>query len=83
MLQRPDQELMPRAARTDAVAAGAGDISPAFGLEEIGIVEMTRGTVFGASMDVWLELLRRVSLLLRTMMSDPVIGNTCPPNMAR
>jgi hypothetical protein len=50
-------------------------------LEEIGIVEMTHGTVFGASF--WLELLRRVSLLLRTMMSDPVIGNTCPPNMAR
>jgi hypothetical protein len=47
-------------------------------LEEIGIVEMTRGTVFGASRmsigcsfslepalvtDVWLELLGRVSLL--------------------
>jgi len=74
-------------------------------LEEIGIVEMTRGAVFGASrMSIgcsfslepalvidWLESLRRVSLLFRTMLSGPVpaltiggsAGNTYPPNMAR
>ena len=67
---------------------------------------MTRGSVFGASRmsigcsfslkpalltDVWLELLRRVSLLFWTMSLGPVpalmiggsAGNTDPPNMAR
>ena len=69
-----------------------------------GSLEITRGTAFGASrisigcsfslepalvIDVWLESLRRVSLLFRTMLSGPVpaltiggsAGNTCPPNM--
>ena len=86
--------------------AQAGLLPQRCGLEEIGIVEITRGTAFGASrisigcsfslepalvIDVWLELLRRVSLLFRTMLSGPVpaltiggsAGNTCPPNMAR
>jgi hypothetical protein len=89
-----------------AVAAGAGATGPALGLEEIVTVEMTRGTVFGASRmsigcsfslepelvtDVWLELLRQVSLLFRTMLLGQVpdmtiggsAGNTYPPNMAR
>ena len=35
--------------RAGAVAAGAGATGPALGLEEIGILEMTRGSVFGAS----------------------------------
>ena len=80
-------------------------------MEEIGIVETTRGTVVGASrtsigccslemtfslepalvMGVWLELLRRVSLLFRTMLLGPMPiltiggseGNTYPPDMAR
>ena len=95
--------------RAGAVAAGAGAsgaTAAALGLEEIGIVEMTRGTAFGASrmsigcsfslepalvMDVWLELLCRISLLFRTMLLGPVpalmiggsAGNTDPPNMAR
>ena len=61
------------------------------GLEEIGIVEMTRGTVFGASRmligcsfslqparvtDVLLELLRWVSLLFRTMLLGSVPAMT-------
>jgi hypothetical protein len=63
-------------------------------LEEIGIVEMTRGTAFGASrmsigcsfslepalvMDVWLMLLGPVSAL----MIGGSAGNPDPPNMAR
>jgi len=69
-----------------AVAAGAGAsgaTAAGLGLEEIGIVEMTRGTAFGASRmsigcsfslepalvtDVGLELLCRISLLFRTML---------------
>jgi hypothetical protein len=91
-----------------AVAAGAGASGTtvaALGWEEIGIVEMTRGTAFSVSRmsigrsfslepalvtDVWLELLRRISLLFRTMLLGPVralmidgSGNTDPPNMAR
>ena len=91
-----------------AVAAGAGaggTTVAALGWEEIGIVEMTRGTAFSVSrmsigcsfslepalvMDVWLELLCRISLLFRTMLLGPVpalmidgSGNTDPPNMAR
>ena len=73
-----------------AVAAGAGAsgaTAAGLGLEEIGIVEITRGTAFGASRmsigcsfslqpalvtDVWLELFRRVSLLFRTILLGPV-----------
>ena len=99
----------PGGSRAGAVAAGAGAsgaTAAALGLEEIGIVEMTRGTAFGASrmsigcsfslepalvMDVWLELLCRISLLFRTMLLSPVpalmiggsAGNTDPPNIAR
>ena len=95
--------------RAGAVAAGAGAsgaTAAVLGLEEIGIVEMTRGTAFGASRmsigcsfslepalvtDVWLELLRQVSLLFRTILLGPVpalmiggsAGNTDPPNIAR
>ena len=85
--------------RLGVEAVGAGATAPALGLEEIGIVEMTRGTGSGAPLmstgcSFSLEpalVTYFLSLLFWTMLLEPMpalriggsAGNTYPPNVPR